>query len=117
MKIKRKNGFTLIELLVLLSILMPALNAVKKQAQRVVCMANQSQWGLILTLYTEDHDSRFFAGYYNYTDPNGVAHSSSNSDLWPYALESYYVRVLTPPIYTMLHKSRRMRETCPAATA
>ncbi|MHC5191434.1 MAG: type II secretion system protein [Planctomycetota bacterium] len=97
MKIKRKNGFTLIELLVvisiiamLLAILMPALNAVKKQAQRVVCMANQSQWGLILTLYTEDHDSRFFAGYYNYTDPNGVAHSSSNSDLWPYALESYY---------------------------
>ncbi|MHC5181564.1 MAG: type II secretion system protein [Planctomycetota bacterium] len=41
MKIKRKNGFTLIELLVvisiiamLLAILMPALAAVKHQAQR-----------------------------------------------------------------------------------
>lgn len=97
MKIKRKKGFTLIELLVviaiialLLSILMPALSAVRKQAQRVICMANLSQWGLILTLYTEDHDCHFFAGYYDYTDPNGVTQSSSNSDLWPYALESYY---------------------------
>ena len=97
MKTQNKNAFTLIELLVviaiialLLSILMPSLSKVKKQAMRVVCMANLSQWGLILTLYTEDHDGHFFPGYYDYTDPNGVAHSSSNSDLWPYALESYY---------------------------
>jgi prepilin-type N-terminal cleavage/methylation domain-containing protein len=97
MKTQNKNGFTLIELLVvisiiamLLSILMPALSAIKKRAQQVVCMANLSQWGLILTLYTEDHDSHFFAGYYDYTDPNDVTHSSRNSDLWPYALKSYY---------------------------
>lgn len=94
---QNKTGFTLIELLVviaiialLLSILMPALGKVKKQAQRVVCMANLSQWGLILTLYTEDHDGHFFPGYYDYTDPNGVTYTSSDSDLWPYALESYY---------------------------
>jgi len=94
---KNKNGFTLIELLVviaiiamLLAILMPALSAVKKQAQRVVCMSNLSQWGLMFTLYTEDHDGHFFAGYYNYTDPNGVTHTGSNADLWPYALEPYY---------------------------
>ena len=94
---KTKKAFTLIELLVviaiiamLLAILMPALSAVKKQAQRVVCMANLSQWGLLLTLYTEDHDGHFFAGYCDYTDPNGVTHTSSNSDLWPYAMESYY---------------------------
>ena len=53
-------------------------------------MANLSQWGLVLTLYTEDHDGHFFAGYYDYTDPNGITHTSSNSDLWPYALQSYY---------------------------
>jgi len=94
---KNKNGFTLIELLVvisiiamLLAILMPALGKVKKQAQRVVCMTNLSQWGLILTLYTEDHDGHFFAGYYDYTDPNGVTHTSNDADLWPYVLESYY---------------------------
>ncbi|MEN8128103.1 MAG: type II secretion system protein [Planctomycetota bacterium] len=92
-----ENGFTLIELLVviaiiamLLSILLPALATIKRQAQQVVCMANLSQWGLILTLYTEDHDGRFFPGYYDYTDPNGVTHASSDSDLWPYALEPYY---------------------------
>ena len=97
MKTQNKKAFTLIELLVviaiialLLSILMPALAKVKYQAQRVVCMANLSQWGLILTLYTEDHDGHFFAGYYDYTDPNGVTYTSSDSDLWPYALESYY---------------------------
>jgi prepilin-type processing-associated H-X9-DG protein len=74
----------------LLAILMPALSAVKKQAQRVGCMSNLSQWGLIFTLYTEDHDGHFFTGYYDYTDPNGVTHTSSDSDLWPYAMESYY---------------------------
>ena len=94
---KNKHGFTLIELLVvisiialLLAILMPALSKVKKQAMRVVCMANLSQWGLILTQYTEDHNRHFFAGYYDYTDPNGVTDKSTDADLWPYALESYY---------------------------
>jgi prepilin-type N-terminal cleavage/methylation domain-containing protein/prepilin-type processing-associated H-X9-DG protein len=97
MKTQNKKGFTLIELLVvisiialLLSILMPALSAVKKRAQQVVCMANLAQWGLVLTLYTEDHNSHFFAGYYDYTDPNDVIYTSTNSDLWPYALQSYY---------------------------
>lgn len=91
------NGFTLIELLVvisiiamLLSILLPALNAIKKKAQQVVCMANLSQWGLILTLYTEDHDNHFFRGYYEYTDPNDIIHKSSKDNFWMYALESYY---------------------------
>ena len=97
MKTQNKKAFTLIELLVvisiiamLLSILLPALSAVKKRAQQVVCMANLSQWGLILTLYTEDYNSHFFAGYYDYTDPNYVTYTSSDSDLWPYALQSYY---------------------------
>lgn len=93
----KNNAFTLIELLVviaimamLLAVILPALSKVKKQAQRVACMSNLSQWGLILTLYSEDHDGHLFAGYYDYTDPNGATFTSSNSDLWPYALESYY---------------------------
>lgn len=91
------HGFTLIELLVviaiiamLLAILMPALSAVREQARSVVCMTQLSQWGLILTLYTEDHNGRFFAGFYNYTDPNDVTFRSNLSDLWPYALQPYY---------------------------
>lgn len=97
MKTNKRHAFTLIELLVviaiiamLLAILMPALSAIKKQAQRIVCLSNLSQWGLTLTLYTEDYNGKFFAGEYKYTDPNGVQHTNNNDDLWPYALESYY---------------------------
>jgi prepilin-type N-terminal cleavage/methylation domain-containing protein/prepilin-type processing-associated H-X9-DG protein len=93
----KKNGFTLIELLVviaiiamLLSILLPALSAIKQQAQRVVCMANLSQWSMLFSMYAEDHDGYFFAGYYRYTDPNGVALQNSDSDTWPYAMQTYY---------------------------
>ncbi len=58
-----RRGFTLIELLVviaiialLMAILMPALNRVKGQAQKVSCQARLKQWGLIFKLYTDDHD-------------------------------------------------------------
>ena len=59
----RRKGFTLIELLVviaiialLLSILMPALSRVKKQARGVACQANLHQWSLIYKLYCDDND-------------------------------------------------------------
>ena len=62
-----RRGFTLIELLVviaiialLMAILMPALQRVKNQAQKVSCQARLKQWGLIFKLYTDDHD-----GYFN----------------------------------------------------
>jgi len=57
------QGFTLIELLVvisiislLLSILMPALSKVKKQAQSVVCKSNLKQLGFAASLWSEDND-------------------------------------------------------------
>jgi prepilin-type processing-associated H-X9-DG protein len=53
----------LIELLVviaiialLMSILMPALSRVKKQAQAVKCQANLRQWALIFTMYAGDNN-------------------------------------------------------------
>ena len=66
----RKNkGFTLIELLVviaiialLMSILMPALNRVRKQARTVACLANLKQWGLMFSMYCQDNDGYFFTG-------------------------------------------------------
>ena len=79
-----RRGFTLIELLViiaiialLMAILIPALNRVKNQAQKVSCQARLKQWGLIFKLYTDDHD-----GYFNNRD---IAWG-----LWMTALHSYY---------------------------
>ena len=60
------TGFTLIELLVviaiiavLLSILMPGLIAVKKQARDVLCFNNLHQLSLAWSMYLDDNDSRF----------------------------------------------------------
>jgi len=62
----RKKGFTLIELLVviaiialLLSILLPSLQMVKRQAQAVICKSNLRQWGLTWKMYTGDNDGKF----------------------------------------------------------
>ena len=78
----KRNGFTLIELLVviaiialLMAILMPALNRVRGQAQKVSCQARLKQWGLVFKFYTDDYD-----GYFNNRD----------RVLWMPALEPYY---------------------------
>lgn len=62
----KKKGFTLIELLVviaiiamLLAILMPALNKVKKIAQRVVCGTNLKGLGTAQSVYANDYEDQF----------------------------------------------------------
>ncbi|MHC5139668.1 MAG: type II secretion system protein, partial [Planctomycetota bacterium] len=62
----KKKGFTLIELLVviaiiamLLAILMPALNKVKKIAQRVVCGTNLKGLGTAQVVYANDYDDEY----------------------------------------------------------
>jgi prepilin-type N-terminal cleavage/methylation domain-containing protein len=66
----KRKGFTLIELLVviaiialLMSILMPALSRVKKQARTVACLSQLKQWGLWFTMYAEDYNGRFMQGF------------------------------------------------------
>lgn len=70
----RKKGFTLIELLVviaiiamLLAILMPALNKVKKIAQRVVCGTNLKGLGTAQTVYANDYDDEYVVQGRGYT--------------------------------------------------
>jgi len=62
-------GFTLIELLVviaiiaiLMAILMPALNRVREQGKRAVCLGNLRQMGFAWIMYADDNDSKIVNG-------------------------------------------------------
>jgi prepilin-type N-terminal cleavage/methylation domain-containing protein/prepilin-type processing-associated H-X9-DG protein len=104
----RRRGFTLIELLVviaiialLMSILMPALGKVKRQAQSVACMSRLKSWGLIYKLYTDDNGGYFpeGQGYGGHPQNSG---KPGEYGLWMNALRPYY-------------KDEKMR-LCPTAT-
>jgi prepilin-type N-terminal cleavage/methylation domain-containing protein/prepilin-type processing-associated H-X9-DG protein len=76
---RKSKGFTLIELLVviavialLMAILMPALQKVKKQALAVACLSNLKQWGLYMSMYTDDNDSYFQQGWWPGQDYSGT---------------------------------------------
>ena len=63
------TAFTLIELLVviaiialLMSILMPALQRVKKQAKTAACQSNLHQWAVAVGLYAGQNDGYFWSG-------------------------------------------------------
>ncbi len=65
----RRKGFTLVELLVvigiiavLMAILLPALNAVKRTAQRVVCGSNLAGIGKAMLIYANDYGGDFPRG-------------------------------------------------------
>jgi len=83
----RGAGFTLIELLtvvaiivLLISILIPTLQTVKRQANSVACRSNLRQWGFYLSMYTQDNKDRFFT----------VPPDDLGWQLWSRALQSYY---------------------------
>jgi prepilin-type N-terminal cleavage/methylation domain-containing protein/prepilin-type processing-associated H-X9-DG protein len=92
-----RKAFTLIELLVviaiialLMSILMPALAHVKKQAQSVACTARLRSWGLMYKLYTDDNGGFFNEGW-GYDHHTQNAGRPNTYGLWMNALRPYYI--------------------------
>ena len=86
----RRRGFTLVELLVviaiialLMSILMPAMARVKKQARAVMCQTNLRQWGICFQMYAGDNDGYFMHGWVQ-GGPN------LHTQMWMEALRSCY---------------------------
>jgi len=74
---RKQRGFTLIELLVviaiiaiLMAILLPALNRVKEQGKRAVCMSNLKQLSLAWVLYADENDEVLVNGAIGYSDRN-----------------------------------------------
>lgn len=81
---RSKSGFTLIELLVviaiialLLSIMLPVLSKVKNGARTMICQSRLKQWGLILTMYADDHNAFLLKGWYEGCDLDGI---------WPFVV-------------------------------
>ncbi|MHC4227198.1 MAG: prepilin-type N-terminal cleavage/methylation domain-containing protein, partial [Planctomycetota bacterium] len=81
---KRVEGFTLIELLVviaiiaiLLAILMPALNRVREQGKRAVCLSHLRQLGLVWIMYADDNDGNIVNGAAGHSGTPGDARHSN----------------------------------------
>jgi prepilin-type N-terminal cleavage/methylation domain-containing protein len=86
----KKRGFTLIELLVviaiialLMSILMPALAKVRKQALAVSCLSRLKQWGVIFSMYTGENGGLFHT--------REVGTTTGYSKMWPYVYKKLYI--------------------------
>ncbi|MHC4556135.1 MAG: type II secretion system protein [Planctomycetota bacterium] len=86
---RKSMGFTLIELLVviaiiaiLMAILMPALNRVREQGKRAVCLNNVKQLALAWVMYADENDDKLVNGAIGYSNSNQTWGDHRNELAW-----------------------------------
>lgn len=96
-----RRGFSLIELLVviaiialLMSLLVPGLEKVKRQAKSSVCQSNLHQWGLVFATYVSDNNGFFISGKggsmgYWWIEPLQSYYTDARIRLCPMAVKPY----------------------------
>ena len=91
----KRRGFTLIELLVviaiiavLMAILMPALNRVKEQGKRAVCLSNLRQLTMAWIMYADDNDDVLVNGAIGYSNATTNWGQHAGETAWVDALRT-----------------------------
>ena len=84
------DAFTLVELLVVIAVLsvlaallLPALALAKEKGRTIVCLGNQRQIGIALTLYADDHDGKLVPAQYS------VRKGAAFDEGWPTLLYNH----------------------------
>ena len=85
----KRKGFTLVELLVviaiiaiLMAILMPALNLVREQGKRAVCLNNLRQLTLAWIMYADENDDKLVNGAAGYGPPYNDLYGHAGERAW-----------------------------------
>jgi len=75
-----------------MSILMPALSRVRRQAKAVICQSNLKQWSLVFSMYTGDNDGYFMNGRVDRDSPYWWAEGGGGGmgSWWFIVLRPYY---------------------------
>ena len=115
----RRKGFTLVELLVvigvialLISILMPALQRAKEQANWVSCLSNMRQLGQAFTMYQNAHKGRFPRPGVNQEQEDWI-HWERSRDINNSALAQYIGRPVNPAVFRCASDDYMIRRSNP----